>query len=241
MHISNSLKSCFNSEILLLSLCFPSLDDPSVVSSVGLMNKMFLLLDRTIPNWRRSWNRAHLTLATWFQSRSCSPTSRRAPTGPWWAAGTVRLLGTVPPRCSSCLMRISPIADEPQGSYQWKLPVSTWMNPNPTEDWDKGILPAAGCLQQRATCLWPVLVLPQRLMIALLHLCSLPRWKPIKRDSLLLFLHLCWSVDFNWSFSCFSAGPQLPSENPTTFPGPTEEFGPPETSSFTLNMHARSF
>lgn len=29
-------------------------------------------------------------------------------------------------------------------SYKWKLPVTTWENPNPTEDWEQGTISTTG-------------------------------------------------------------------------------------------------
>lgn len=91
-----------------------------------------------------SSNPARLTLATWFQSRSCGSTLRPAQTGHRWTTGTVSLL--LDDLCFVLLDvdLLSPTVAEANGCYKWKLPVTTWETPNPTEDWDQGTISTTG-------------------------------------------------------------------------------------------------
>lgn len=82
---------------------------------------------------------------TWCPGMSWLTTPKPARTGYPWALKAVRLslhcLVRFTARQCAVELNYAVIAGgSANGFCEWKLPVSTWVNTNMTEDWDKGII-----------------------------------------------------------------------------------------------------
>lgn len=103
---------------------------------------------RIIPNWPVNWKPAHSMLATWSPSMSWLTIPKPVRTEYLWTLNRVKsslhclFLYTAESTCADSVSKLTNalFTASREQCARWQVPVSTWVNPNMTEDWEEGII-----------------------------------------------------------------------------------------------------